>query len=84
MGVRSHPDVWRCGVSVQGMLKVLVRGYPDRLAKVYCGNVNAAIRIIYRMLKPLMPRRLPGKVRRGRLGDVWLFVDESFVVAVGR
>ena len=25
-------------MSVQGMLKVLVRGYPDRLAKVYCGD----------------------------------------------
>ena len=46
----------------QGLLQLLVQGYPDRLGKLAAGPVNMGVRAVFGLLKPFMPRRLPGKI----------------------
>lgn len=48
---------------MRALLKVLVTGFPDRLGSLSVGPVNMALRSIYSVLTPLMPKRLPGKIK---------------------
>jgi hypothetical protein len=36
--------------------------YPDRLGALYAGPVNIAVKVIFAMLSPLMPKRLVNKI----------------------
>jgi hypothetical protein len=45
-----------------GMLKCLVKGYPDRLSMLMSAPVSSNVQFIMKILLPLMPRRLSSKV----------------------
>lgn len=49
--------------TLQGLLRILGSGYPDRLGFIAAGPVNLAVRGLFRLLKPFMPRRLPSKIK---------------------
>ena len=47
---------------MKGLLDVAMKGYPDRLEGLYAGPVNMAVRMMHRMLSPLIPARLAEKI----------------------
>jgi len=46
----------------RGLLNTFLQGYPERLEKLYVGPVNTFIKVLSRLLKPLMPARLFEKI----------------------
>jgi len=45
-----------------GLLKTLVRGYPDRLHMLCSAPVGSIIQFVFKLLKPIMPGRLASKI----------------------
>jgi len=47
---------------MKALTRVVIKAYPDRLGAVCVGPVNALVRIMYRLLRPILPHRIASKV----------------------
>ena len=47
---------------MKGLINLLTSGYPDRLEGLYAGPINFVVRMMYKVLSPIVPARLLSKV----------------------